>query len=241
MDGIAAGLAPIYLKFPAKHRERLYQLASCKGLQLALDADWIWLKGFALDDMNNHQINSLPHRTWYQEYQGKLLEPGKRLFDALPSNLAFEPLENVLDLELQIQIQEPSQHDFQVINNLVPTETIQPSCALLLDKKQLEKALREFTEIRFSKLTGIQINNQFLLVGQPLLPLPGKSYWQYHDLLIPAGYTFRWTFLMDKLSKKCSLNGKNLALFEPSGNWIAIPKSDLKPLHRGIMCMELKW
>lgn len=234
METFAEGISTYYLKIPKQFKTRLWNLLSFKQVVVAENSDWIWLSGMQSSDLLNPLFNSLPHRIWYREIQGKIYQSGKFIHESLPKNLEFIPLQDLFAEDLQWNVFESELFCQELDNPLLPSIDEQPCNWMLVEKEPLEESLLKYSEIRLSYLSGIQINNQFLLQGFPLLPIPGKCFWQYQDLIIPAGFNFKWPFLMDTMSQKFSLSGKNWVFFDENSNWFAVPKIDLVKLHRKI-------
>jgi hypothetical protein len=75
-------------------------------------------------------------------------------------------------------------------------------------------------------------NDQVLVLGTPLPPVPGKEYWSTHDLLLPAGFDFELPLAAGLLAAKLNPRNDAVLRFGPDGSWEKIPKEALVPASR---------
>jgi hypothetical protein len=75
-------------------------------------------------------------------------------------------------------------------------------------------------------------NDQVLVLGTPLPPVPGKEYWSTHDLLLPAGFDFELPLAAGLLAAKLNPCNDAVLRFGTDGSWEKIPKEALVPASR---------
>ena len=65
------------------------------------------------------------------------------------------------------------------------------------------------------------------LLGTPLLPIPGKSYWQNGASFLPAGYDFEISMLRNMITEKLKVSENKIVVWNEKGNYFFINREDL--------------
>ena len=148
----------------------------------------------------------------------------------LPSGLSWTPLEKAMPLE------HPSyNHNYFGLSErlsvrLVPSEREEEPVALLLSLQQLGDYIQTAPAVRLEPLSWVIADDQALVVGRPLLPLPGKSYWRRGNHLLPAGLDMEWTVLAETLDRQLNPDGNCWLVWDEDGSYLSVPRLGCRPL-----------
>jgi hypothetical protein len=216
------------------HKDWLAPIRHWQHLTMATDEDKIWVTGFSQQEITGVIVKSIPVKTiWYQ--QGPYLFPEGSILPARKApSLLWSPIERGLPLELP-----PENHNYfgvsdKVVIRLVETQQEHAAAALIVAIDDLKLLMETAPAIRLKPLKWSIINNQdALIVGVPLLPVPGNTFWQEGNFLIPAGYDFEWPSLRKTVGKMTNNSEPSLLIWLPAGGFIRLPQTSLKPLTIG--------
>jgi len=120
--------------------------------------------------------------------------------------------------------------DEKVEVNLVKDESVQQEVALVCSLENVEKYILKASKQRLSPLKWTIINDKALIIGSPLLPIPGKTYWGSSDFLIPSGLNLEFPMLHAELKKHLIRDQKDIVLWHPDGAYNLIGKEVFVPL-----------
>jgi len=84
--------------------------------------------------------------------------------------------------------------------------------------------------VRLEPLSWVIADDQALVLGRPLLPLPGKSYWRRGNHLLPAGLDMEWTVLAETLDRQLNPDGNCWLLWDEDGSYLSVPGLGCRPL-----------
>ena len=168
----------------------LSSLGPCRSLawEISTPVDGVHFLRMAEIDGNHERLLHLPCLERFT-LSGQLLTPlGKSLPTRELPNLQWLPIASLLPIvPLPPQDDEPffGHVDFQ----LIPHNSNHPASALLLSFAQLTAWTETAAAPRLKKLTyALSSNNQALVLGTPLPPLPGQSFYERdRNLFLPIG------------------------------------------------------
>lgn len=216
------------------HLDYLGPVRHWSQLRIAVSPDGYWVRGLTAEQLESTEIRSIPFKKIYYLYEGQpqLLFPygGSVPVKKLPSTLLWTPLEKAMPLE------HPSyNHNYFGLSErlsirLVIPEEEQEPIALLVPVQQLGAYIQTAPAVRLEPLLWVIVDDQALVLGRPLLPLPGKSYWRRGNHLLPAGLDFEWTALAETLGRELDTDGDCWLLWNEEGEYLAIKKDLCRPL-----------
>lgn len=173
------------------HRQLLENIRHFGNLEAAEDDVSLWLRGFTDVQWESVAWRSIPWKRKYGLQNGLLIPEGARLpVKKLPDDIHWKTIREALPLERP----DYNNNFFGLSGNqkvtfkLVRTEQPQEEAALLTKLEHLASYAENASATRFEGLEWVVIDHQYaLLIGTPLLPLSGKSYWQKGMHLFPSG------------------------------------------------------
>jgi hypothetical protein len=219
------------LEIDKQHLNYLGQIRHWNNLKIAKDGNEYWIKDITEIQLNSLEIKSIPFVRIYKLVQQKLfplesLLPTKKI----PSSLLWTPLEKGLPLTL------PS-YNFnffgleQVVSTqIIPSEHEYEAVALLVPIKDLSAYINTAPSIRFKSLNWVIIEDNALILGTPLLPIQGKTFWKRGDALLPTGYDFEFHLLSELINNQINPENKYWSLWNEQSDYFLIDKTLFQPL-----------
>ena len=198
----------------------------------------VWVKGLRPEDLENGLLRSIPFARLFYLREGNLYPPGGLMpLKQLPAGLAWRPFSKSLPLRF------PSfNHNYFGIGERLPVRLVasaseQPAAALLVPVDMLRRYALTASAIRFRPLQWVVLENEALVFGAPLLPLPGVVFWQLGVHLLPAGYRFEFPALAEAIGRRlCPTSGDRL-FWEPDGSCLVLGDEAIIPLSTGSIRM----
>lgn len=220
-----------YLCIDEAYKDNLAAIRLWPGLKAGAEDHCIWIKDFTYAQVHSPEVQQLPFKRIYTEKQGKLYPVQSLLPERSVPSLLWTPLERVLTVTL------PSfNHNFFGIDQtirvqLVPSENEKPAQALCVSVSDLDSYLQTCAAIRLQALQWCVLNTQqALILGVPLLPIPGQAFWQRDSFLLPTGYDFELHLLSDALQRVLNSDKAHWILWHADQTYSLIPKTDCMPL-----------
>ncbi|KAA0126185.1 hypothetical protein FY557_18610 [Chryseobacterium sp. SN22] len=218
-------------EIPRADEDFLGSVRDWKNIQIALEEDVIWLKGFTEEQAVSSEIQQLPNLMLYELRDGLLFRP-----DALvPSKkmrtaLLWNPIDKALRLTFPLFNNNFFGIDEKIEVKLKPSEEEHPATALLCSIKEIREAVITLPKFKLEKTDWIVINDQALFIGDPLLSLPGKTFWSKDGHLLPAGYDFEFKNLSSLLQRKYNAGRDQWLLWNGNGSVLSLDKEDFRNL-----------
>ncbi|PJJ62601.1 hypothetical protein [Chryseobacterium geocarposphaerae] len=220
-----------WAELPRADEDFLGSIRDWKNVQIALDDEIIWLKGFTGEQAVSPEIQQLPNFLLYELRDGLLfrkdaLVPSKKVRTAL----LWTPIDKTLRLTFP-----SSNHNFFGIDEkievkLKPSEEEQPAAALLCSIPEIKDTIIALPKFKLEKIDWIIIDDKALFLGNPLLSFPGKTFWSKDGHLLPTGFDFEFKNLSCLLQKKYNASKDQWLLWSEDGSVLNINKEDLRKL-----------
>lgn len=222
-----------YLRLPASEKAMLGTLRHWENVKIGYEEHYIWIKDLDVLQVQAREISIIPVKQVYRAEGGKLFPKDSLLPERNIPSLLWTPLERGLQVSLPA-----FNHNFfglqtNIEIQLVPTDAEQNGFVLLLSLKLLESYLITASAIRLLNLQWTIIGGDALIMGSPLLPLPGKIFWRREDHLLPAGYDFELYSLSGHLNDMINPSRKHWIIWNESSEYSNLPKEAFKRLTRG--------
>jgi len=227
----AISLSDYRAELPHQAIELLGAIRDWNNVQLAIEEDTIWLKGFTEEQAIAAEIRQLPGLVLYTLRDGLLfrkdaLVPAKKMRSAL----LWSPLEKALRLSW------PSfNHNYfgiheQVAVQLVQRDEEQTAFALSAPLKEIRSTILHTPKFKLDLLQWTLAGDRALILGTPLLAFPGQTYWKRDGHLLPSGLDFEFKNMSPLLQQKYNPDQSNWLLWHTDGSYLAIPKTMIKKL-----------
>jgi len=225
------GIKTFWAELTKANEDFLGAIRNWKNVQIAIDEEIIWLKGFTDEQTNSSEIQQLPNFILYELRDGLLfrkdaLVPSKKMRTAL----LWTPIDKALKLTFPISNNNFFGIDRKIDVKLKPSEEEQPAMALLCSISEIKEAITTTPKFKLEKLDWIIINDKALFLGTPLLSFPGKTFWSKDGHLLPTGFDFEFENLSSLLQRKYNANQDQWLLWNENGSVLPINKEDFKKL-----------
>jgi hypothetical protein len=229
----AADRVKYYLTTGRDNDNDLARIRHWSNLKIGYDEGSVWLKDLDYAQINSVEIKSLPSKTLYYEKDGRLF----LLHSLLPDRIAPSLLWTPIDRGLQVTLPSFNHNYFGLHEHIdirfVSQDQEADAVALIVDMKILKSYMETAPGVRLEKIRWVILNDEkALLLGKPLLPLPGVTFWQRKDMLIPTGLDFELFILADTIQKSVNPGRDNWILWNTDASYFNIRKEDLQPLSR---------
>jgi len=220
-----------WAEIPGSDEECLGSIRDWINIQVALDDETIWLKGFTAEQAVSPEIQQLPNFIFYELREGLLfrknaLVPSKKIRSAL----LWTPIDKALRLTFPISNNNFFGIDEKVKVKLKAAEDEKPAVALMSSMNEIKDSLIALPKFKLENMDWIIIDDKALFLGTPLLSFPGKTYWAKDDHIIPAGFDFEFKNLSGLLQRKYNANRDHWLLWSENGSFLPILKSDFRKL-----------
>ncbi|SDM16263.1 hypothetical protein [Chryseobacterium taihuense] len=224
-------LKEFWAEIPRADEGYLGSIRDWRNVQIALEEDVIWLKGFNEEQAASKEIQQLPNFLLYELRDGLLfrkeaLVPSKKVRTAL----LWTPIDKALRLTF------PSfNHNFFGIDGkieikLIPSEEEHPATALLCSIAEIKDIIVTLPKFKLEKINWMVINDNALFIGSPFLSFPGKTFWEKDGHLLPTGYDFEFKNMSSLLQRKYNAGRDQWLLWNKNGNVLYLNKEDFRKL-----------
>ena len=225
------GIKTFWAELPKAEEDFLGAIRDWKNVQIAMDEEIIWLKGFTYEQATSSEIQQLPNFILYELRDGLLfrknaLVPSKKMRTAL----LWTPIDKALKLTFPISNNNFFGIEEKVDVKLKSIEEEQPAIALLCSISEIKDAIITIPKFKLEKLSWIVINDKALFMGTPLLSFPGKTFWVKDDHLLPTGFDFEFKNLSSLLQRKYNDCNEDWLLWNEKGSVLNIKKEDFRKL-----------
>ena len=220
-----------WAELPKADEDFLGAIRNWKNVQIAIDEEIIWLKGFTDEQAASSEIQQLPNFILYELRDGLLfrkdaLVPSKKMRTAL----LWTPIDKALKLTFPISNNNFFGIDEKIDVKLKPSEEEQPAMALLCSISEIKEVIITTSKFKLENLNWIIINDKALFLGTPLLSFPGKTFWSKDGHLLPTGFDFEFENLSSLLQRKYNANQDQWLLWNENGTVLPINKEDFRKL-----------
>ena len=215
-----------FLKIKQTNVDHLAKIRLWKNLNISWEENFIWVKNFSIHQINAIEVKQIPEKELYEQHGAKLHRLGSLLPSRTTPSLLWTPIQRGLPVEMPDLNHNFFGIDQKIALSLIATETTQAVQAILLDLSDMKQYIETAAAIRLKPLKWLLLENQKALVlGQPLLPIRGKSYWRRGDFFIPAGMDFELPNLVPIVQQYINLNHQNYLFWTADGSYFQTPKN----------------
>ncbi|MBO9693899.1 hypothetical protein [Chryseobacterium sp.] len=224
-------LKEFWAELPRADEDFLGSIRDWKNIQIAIDEETIWLKGFTGEQAEAPEIQQLPDFILYELRDGLLfkkeaLVPSRKMRTAL----LWIPIDKALQLSLPPSNQNYFGIQEQVQVRLKESHEEQPVIALLSNIADIKESIAALPKFKLEKIKWTVLGNKALFIGVPLLSFPGKTYWTKDRHLLPGGLDFEFKNLSSLLQQKYNQEQEGWLLWDENGNYLSMKESDFRPL-----------
>ncbi|WP_241330990.1 hypothetical protein [Chryseobacterium arthrosphaerae] len=220
-----------WAELPRADEDFLGSIRDWKNVQIAVEDETLWLKGFTDEQAVAPEIQQLPDFILYKLRDGLLfrkdaLVPSRKMRTAL----LWTPIDKALRLIFPISNNNYFGIDGKIHVALTESPEEQPVIALLSTLSEIRESMAAIPKFKLEKIQWTVIGDKALFLGTPLLSLPGKTYWSKDGHLLPAGLDFEFKNLSRLLQQKYNKESEGWLLWDENGNCLSIKSTDFRPL-----------
>jgi len=220
-----------WAELPKADEDFLGAIRNWKNVQIAIDEEIIWLKGFTDEQAGSSEIQQLPNFILYEFRDGLLfrkdaLVPSKKMRTAL----LWTPIDKALKLTFPISNNNFFGIDRKIDVKFKPSEEEQPAMALLCSISEIKEVIITTPKFKLEKLDWIVINDKALFLGTPLLSFPGKTFCLKDGHLLPTGFDFEFKNLSSLLQRKYNTDQNQWLLWNENGSVLYLNKEDFRKM-----------
>ncbi|MGG7440825.1 hypothetical protein ACQ7CU_22440 [Chryseobacterium arthrosphaerae] len=220
-----------WAELPRVDEDFLGSIRDWKNVQIAVEDETLWLKGFTDEQAVAPEIQQLPDFILYELRDGLLfrkdaLVPSRKVRTAL----LWTPIDKALRLTFPVSNNNYFGIDEKIHVALTESLEEQPVIALLSTLSEIRESMAAIPKFKLEKIQWTVIGDKALFLGTPLLSLPGKTYWSKDGHLLPAGLDFEFKNLSRLLQKKYNKESEGWLLWDENGNCLSIKSTDFRPL-----------
>lgn len=202
------------------------------NLSIAIEADEIWIKGFDDEQINNKALALIPSIEIF-ELRGQMLFKKDKLVPIrkMRAGLLFSPISVILNVTLH-----NFNHNFFKLNQSVKISLLKstdqhPAFALKATIADTKSYVEQAMQMRLQALSWVILDNKALILGTPLLSIPGATFWKNGNHLLPTGYDFELKNLIPFIEHKINPDQQALwFLWQTNGTYIPIAKESFQSL-----------
>ncbi len=200
-------------------------------LKMAVDQGLCLVKGFTAEQLEMPEIRSIPFKRLFYEKENRLYPSGSLLpVKRMSTTLLWMPLERGLPLRIPSFNHNYFGIDQRLIVRLIPSAIPQPSFAMLISLDILGHYIHSAPAIRLQGLSWILVDEKALVLGSPLLPLPGETWWRKDSSLLPSGYDWEWSVLSIRPGGDLDSGDDQWLLWDRNGSYMPVPKTQCQSL-----------
>ncbi|UEQ75940.1 hypothetical protein [Chryseobacterium arthrosphaerae] len=220
-----------WAELPRADEDFLGSIRGWKNVQIAVEDETLWLKGFTDEQAVAPEIQQLPDFILYELRDGLLfrkdaLVPSRKVRTAL----LWSPIDKALRLTFPVSNNNYFGIDEKIHVALTESPEEQPVIALLSTLSEIRESMAAIPKFKLEKIQWTVIGDKALFLGTPLLSLPGKTYWSKDGHLLPAGLDFEFKNLSRLLQQKYNKESEGWLLWDENGNCLSIKSKDFRPL-----------
>jgi hypothetical protein len=220
-----------FLTVPTAHKDHLGAVRQWPPLKMAVADDAVWVTGFDAAQIASVTVQRIPYKTVYYSVGNKLFRQGSLLPDRHVPALLWSPMERGLPVTLPSYRGNYVDNQPIVLPKIVPADAVRETVAVRVRLADLGPYLQTAPAIRLQSLRWVLLGDDSALVmGTPILPVPGDGFWQRGDLLLPAGYDFDLFVLADLLNTRVNYDGQHWLVWQPDSSYFRAPKQATQPL-----------
>jgi len=219
-----------FLLLAREHERFLGTIRHWRNLQIGFDEGYIWIRDLNLMQVDSVEVKSIPYKEIYYQSGDWLFLKGSMLPDRRLPRLLWSPIQRGLAIELPAFNHNYFGLDSKAEIRIVPSVKENESCGLLVPVYQLQTYMETAPAIRLKNLSWVVIEDQALILGTPLLPLRGKTFWKRNNFLLPAGFDLELPILTDTINELINIDQQCMIVWNEAGEYFSIDKSFFQSL-----------
>lgn len=224
-----------WLSLPENAHDFLGQVRHWDNLSVGTEGEQMWVRDLSKTQIESATVRSLPfvQRFWCRD---NLLFP---LGSALPTqkipSLLWTPIQRALRVALPNRFYDYAKkfdNEVFIKLKLIHSEKQKTPFALLTSVATLKNYLEMAPAIRLQPLSWTVIvptqttetEKQILIIGTPILPIRGKTFWLSGDFLIPTGFDIDLPILQELWRQKINFDNTFFIVWSEDNTFFRVDK-----------------
>jgi hypothetical protein len=210
-----------------RDRDALADIRLLSNVEVAVDSAQIWLRIPLSNEGLATEIRQLPLVETYLLDENELLYP---LGGVTPVGklkpLSWMSLPLFMPIELPVSVM-PAEVSETVTIQIVASAKEQKAMALSTTATAWLDYVISAPEVRLKRLKfAVSDANNVLIVGEPLPPIEGETYWLNNNIFMPSGYDFELPIVSELIYQKENLQNQAFLCFNTEGSHHRIEELD---------------
>jgi MoxR-vWA-beta-propeller ternary system domain bpX2 len=230
-----------YLLTNAANKDDLGNIRPWNNVKVGIEGNDIWLKDLDYAQIHSLEVKSIPYKTLFYAKEGKLF----LLHSQLPDRTIPSLLWTVINRALPIKLPTLNHHFFGITEkikvNLIPSETEREAMAMMTSISDLQQYIENTAAIRLQQIQWTIVDKEnVLLIGKPLLPIKGSTFWQRNTHLIPTGFDFDLHILAEEMQRLLNPQQEGWIVWDKDSSYFLVKKTDLESLSISSFRLSMK-
>lgn len=224
------------LVLAAKFEDQIGNIRTIPNWKGALYLGQIWLKGPLDNGKDQLSLHALPVMESYEvDEQNRLFPLGSLTPTAIMEEIEWQNLKDFLPVEMPVSAL-PGVLDVLMPLKMIRVETQKPAYALKISLTVWKSYIERAPLVRLQQLSfALSVDQEVLVIGNPLPAIPGKGYWLNKKLLIPVGFDFDPPLMAELLLDRLGAETAGIMLFNENGQRSTIPPDGFKEANRALI------
>ena len=216
----------------AANTAALGSLRTFPGLLAATDDNYIWLRGISPEENDSRFLQLPAIYTYLLDTQGRLFEKGALTPKAVLPALSWQTLVSMIKVTLPVSALPGELQQLHRVK-LMRSHIVLESVAILTTLDAWEAYVITAPLVRLQNFHfAVSEKGNVLVLGEPLLPLPGEAYSFRHRILLPVGFDFDPPVIAELVAAELNPHNDGLLLFHKNGDWEKISLQSFVPATR---------
>jgi MoxR-vWA-beta-propeller ternary system domain bpX2 len=242
MEKDAGSSVKYYVRLSSQQRDDLSAIRHWTNLKTAVDGNDLWIKDLDYQQVYSKEVRSLSFKNAFYERDNHLYPLNSNLPDRIVPALLWTPIDRSIPVSLPTL-----NHNFfgitdKISISLIESQQEREAVAMLLPVPIISDYSDKAPAVRMSGLRWCLIgNDSALVIGKPVLPLPGETLWSRGDHLIPTGLDFELHALAESIQVRLNASRDRWLLWNAHGSYTSILKTEVAPLSRSSVRESTKY
>lgn len=227
------------LRLPREQRPSLARCRRLPGLEIAEEADAIWVRGPELKDAEQRMLRAIPRGDWFElDPQDRLRQEGRRLSSGSLPQLWWRPIGEAIPITLPGSGFAGSPLRPAGLELVRSSEPRTPNLLLVM-REEWSRYGETAPLVRLAAWKfAADRTGRILVRGLPLPPLPGQLFVEEGGIALPAGWALSPSIPSGVLSGALGIARGDIALFCSEGTWEHLTERDFVPAARAAIRLE---
>ncbi|MDF1695566.1 MAG: hypothetical protein P1U56_07025 [Saprospiraceae bacterium] len=220
--------------------DHLASVYNWEHLSLSDEGGYLWIKGLTEQEINSIEIKSIPSIEQFFTKKGKLFPLGKLLPTGNVPACLWTPIKRAIFLELPKKNHNFFEMEPSIDINIVPAEQTKQAVGHLIDWDLFVAYIKTASTLRLQPLLWTVLDGNAFVVGNPLLPLPGKTFWKHQSFLFPSGFDLELSSLTSAIQQKINPENEWDILWNVDSTYAYISKQSYEKLTRSSVALTVQ-